>query len=77
VITHTESVGRILAARRIEGDDYDSFEIDYTTPGGIRKTLRLAHGDADRLRVLVTGEIEDMPEERRKRSFLASLRRKR
>ncbi|MFI8830579.1 hypothetical protein ACIGPN_06075 [Streptomyces afghaniensis] len=70
-------MARIGEARIVQGEAYDTIEIDYETAGGIRKTLRLAHGDADILRVRIVGEIEGMEPERRKRSFLASLRRKR
>lgn len=77
MIKHTENVGRVGEARTVTGQRYDTIEVDYVTASGITKTLRLAHGDADRLRAAIIGEIELMEPEHRKRSFFNSLRRKR
>jgi hypothetical protein len=74
---HVENIGRITDSRLIAGPRFATVELDYTTAGGIKKTLRLAHGDADQVRVRIASELESMPEPVRKRSFWASLRRKR
>ncbi|WP_329544668.1 hypothetical protein OG548_08090 [Streptomyces sp. NBC_01356] len=74
---HTENVSRITDSRLVPGPEFVTIEIDYTTGGGIKKTLRLAHGDADQVRVRIVGELESMPKVVRDRSFWASLRRKR
>jgi hypothetical protein len=76
-IRHVEHVNRIGEARTVDSGKYYTIEVDYVTASGIKKTLRLAHGDADWLRMRIVSEFEDMPEENRKRSFWASLKRKR
>lgn len=77
MIRHTEHVGAVTESRTVDAGEYFVIEIDYVTEGGIRKTLRLPHGEADKLRVALIGEIDAMEPEARKRSFIASLRRKR
>lgn len=74
---HVENIARITDSRLIAGPKYATVEIDYSTAGGVQKTLRLAHGDADQMRAWIISELETMPEPVRKRSFWASLRRKR
>ncbi|MGW5636953.1 hypothetical protein [Streptomyces sp. NPDC003832] len=74
---HHEKVKRVTDYRMVDNGKYVIFEIDYETAGGVKKTLHLAHCDADRLRVAVAGEYEAMDPEKRKRSFFASLRRPR
>jgi hypothetical protein len=74
---HIENIKQVTDSRLVAGPKFATVEIDYTTAGGIKKTLRLAHGDADQVRVAIISELESMPEPVRKRSFWASLRRKR
>ncbi len=77
MIKHPERVAAIGEARTVPSEDYAMIEIDYVTEGGIRKTLRLAHADADKLRVAIVGELESIPDGVRQASFMASARRKR
>jgi hypothetical protein len=77
MIKHPERIARIGEARTVSGEAYDVIEVDYVTEGGIAKTLRLAHGDADRLRAALIGEFDSMDPEHRERSFMNSLRRQR
>lgn len=74
---HVENIRRVTDSRLVAGPRFATVEIDYTTAGGINKTLRLAHGDADQIRAAIISELETMPEPVRKRSFWASLKRKR
>lgn len=74
---HNENVKRVTDCRVVDTGKFVTFEFDYETAGGVKKTLRLAHCDADRLRVAVAGEYEVMDPAKRKRSFFASLRRQR
>lgn len=74
---YVEKIGRIQAARTIETGKYFTLEIDYVTAGGVTKTLSVPHYEADLLRVSLHNEIDDIPEERRKRSFFASFHRRR
>jgi len=77
MIKHPERVASIGEARVISGEAYDMIEVDYATEGGISKTLRLAHCEADQLRALLISQLDGMEPERRKFSFFNSLRRKR
>lgn len=77
MMRHTERVAKFTEARSVETGDYFTIEVDYETEGGIRKTLSMPHGVADALRVYIINEVDDMDPEVRKRSFFASLRRKR
>lgn len=77
MLKHPERVASIGEGRTVAGDDFAVIEVDYVTEGGIRKTLRLAHSDADKLRVMLIGELDAMDPEVRKASFMASARRKR
>ncbi|MGI5408185.1 hypothetical protein ACQEV9_15460 [Streptomyces chartreusis] len=74
---HIENVGRVSEARMIPGPKFVTFEVDYTTAGGVKKTLKLAHSEADAIRAAIVGELESMPPKARAGSFFASLRRKR
>jgi hypothetical protein len=74
---HTENVRNITDYRAVDTGKYVTFEFDYVTTGGVKKTLKLAHCEADRIRAAVLGEIEMMGPERQRKSFWASLRRKR
>jgi hypothetical protein len=76
-VKHTENVARVIEARTVETGKYYTIEVDYVTAGGVTKCMRLAHGDADWFRVLLINEFDYMEPEKRKRSFFASLRRKR
>jgi hypothetical protein len=76
-LRHVENVGRITESRLIAGPKYATVEIDYTTAGGVSKTLRLAHGEAEMIRAAIVDELESMPEGARRGSFFASLKRKR
>jgi hypothetical protein len=78
MIKHNENVKQVIpGARTVEADGYFTLEVDYVTEGGITKTLRLAHIDADTLRAALNGEFDSMEPEERKRSFFASGRRSR
>lgn len=77
MLKHPERVAAIGEARTVRGEEYAVIEVDYVTEGGIRKTFRLAHADADKLRVAIVGELESMPDGVRQASFMASARRKR
>lgn len=77
MIRHTERVARVGETRTVDTGEYFVIEVDYVTEGGITKTLTLAHGDADALRVNLINAMDAMEPEARKRSFFASLRRKR
>lgn len=74
---HVEKVGRVTESRMIPGPKYVTFEIDYVTAGGVKKTLKLAHSEADAIRAAIMGELESMPAAVRTGSFFNSLRRKR
>lgn len=76
-IKHNERVASIGDSRTIAGEDFDYVEVDYVTEGGIRKTLRLPLSDAGDLRTQLAKQIDGMEPERRKRSFMASLKRAR
>lgn len=76
-LRHVENIGRIAAARLVPGPKYVTIELDYTTAGGVKKTMKLAHGEAEQIRAAITAELDDMPPGARKASFFASLRRKR
>jgi hypothetical protein len=77
MIRHTERVGQVTETRAVEGPEFFTIEVDYVTEGGVRKTLALAHNDADMLRARLVDMFETMEPETRKRSFMASIRRKR
>lgn len=77
VARYVEKIGRVGETRTVETGKYFTLEVDYVTAGGVTKTLSLAHCEADVLRVALQDAIGGMPEDRRKRSFFASLRRKR
>jgi hypothetical protein len=74
---YMEKIGRIGDVRTVETGKYFTLEVDYVTAGGISKTLTLAHSDAAWLGSTIHDALTELPEERRKRSFFASLRRKR
>jgi hypothetical protein len=74
---HVENVGRVSESRLVPGSKYLTIEIDYTTAGGVKKTLKLAHSEADAIRAAIMGELEVVPPKARAGSFFASLRRKR
>lgn len=74
---HREAVEKISDWRAVETGEYYTVEIDYTTASGIKKTLVMPHGIADAMRMAIVSEFECMTDEVRKRSFWASLRRKR
>ncbi len=76
-IKHPENIKHVADVTLEETGDYYTVCIDVVTVGGITKVLRIPHADADRLRVLLIDCVEGMDEQRRKSSFLASLRRKR
>lgn len=77
MLKHVENIARVTEARTVDTGKYFTLEVDYVTAGGVSKCLKLAHGDADWLRVLLTNEFDAMPADRKRRSFFASLRRKR
>jgi hypothetical protein len=77
MLRHAENVRQITDYRAVDTGKFVTFEFDYVTASGVKKTLRLAHCDADRMRALIVGECEAMDDSKRKRSFWASLRRKR
>lgn len=77
MIHHAEKVARITDSRTVDSGRYDTIEVDYVTTGGVRKTLVLPHCVADHMRASIIGEFECMTDERRKRSFFASFKRKR
>jgi hypothetical protein len=72
---HAEKVARVTEARTVESGSYFTFEVDYVTAGGVRKTLVLPHSVGESLRATLTDEVDAMPAERRKRSFFASMKR--
>lgn len=74
---HIENVGRVSESRLVPGPKFVSLEIDYTTAGGVKKTLKLAHGEAEQLKSAILAELEMMPPPARKASFFNSLKRKR
>ncbi|MFF8942870.1 hypothetical protein ACF1A5_11475 [Streptomyces sp. NPDC014864] len=74
---HTESVGRVTDYRLVPGPKYVTVELDYTTAGGVKKTLKLAHCEAEQIRTGIASALEDMPVGPRRGSFFNSLRRKR
>ena len=74
---HIENVGRVSAARLVPGPKFASIEVDYTTAGGVNKTLKLAHGEAEQIRAAIVAEFAQMPPKARAGSFFASLKRKR
>lgn len=75
-IRHRDDVLKVEAVRTVPEGDTFVFEIDVTTAGNIRKTLRVRHCDASNLASMITDETDAMPVEDRKRSFFASMRRK-
>jgi hypothetical protein len=74
---HVENVGKITDWRLVPGPKYVTVELDYTTASGVKKTLRLAHCEAEQVRSGIVGALEGMPDGPRKGSFWNSLRRKR
>lgn len=76
MIRHAEKISQVTDSRVVETGKFYTIEVDYVTAGGVRKTLVMPHCVADRVRVAIASEIEIMPEERRKRSFFASFKRK-
>lgn len=74
---HVENIGRISESRLIPGPKYVTIEVDYTTAGGVKKTLKLAHGEAEQIRAAIVAELDVMPPAARKGSFFNSLKRKR
>lgn len=76
-IRHIENIGRVTESRLVAGPKYATVEIDYVTAGGVQKTLKLAHGEAEQIRAAIGGALDIMPEGVRKGSFFASLKRKR
>jgi hypothetical protein len=73
---HTENVKQVTDWRAVDTGKYVTVEVDYTTASGIKKTLRLPHCVADTMRVAIVSEFEGMEDDKRKRSFWASLRRR-
>jgi hypothetical protein len=76
-LRHIENVARLTCARLVPGPRFVAVEVDYTTAGGVAKTLRLSHAEAEQIRALICAELEIMPEPARKQSFFRSLRRNR
>jgi hypothetical protein len=76
-LRHQEKVARITDFRAVDTGRFVTIEVDYTTAGGVTKTLVMPHCLADQMRVAIVSEFESMPEEKRTRSFWASLKRKR
>jgi hypothetical protein len=76
-LRHIENIGRVTEGRLNAGPKYASVEIDYVTAGGIQKTLKIAHGEAEQIRALIGEALDVMPERVRKGSFFASLKRNR
>lgn len=76
-LRHPERVAKIGDSRTVDTGEFDTIEVDYVTEGNVTKTLRLPHCLASQLRSALADELDAMPEERRKVSFPASLRRKR
>jgi len=74
MLRHVESIKRVEELRLVPSGDYFIFEVDVTTSGGIRKTLRLPHLQADLLRSKLVGELEEMDPDTRRRSFTASAK---
>lgn len=74
---HAEKVARITDSRTVNSGAYDTIEVDYVTTGGVKKSLILPHCIADHMRASIIGEFECMSDERRRRSFFASFKRKR
>ncbi|MGX1133224.1 hypothetical protein RKD49_005414 [Streptomyces glaucescens] len=74
---HPENVDCVTQVRTVDTGDYVTFEFDYTTASGIKKTLRIPHSEVDKVRVAIAGEYDCMGKDKQRRSFFASLRRKR
>lgn len=74
---HVENMGKITASRLVPGPKYVTIEVDYTTAGGVKKTLKLAHSEAEQIRAAIMSELDVMPSAVRKGSFFNSLKRKR
>jgi hypothetical protein len=76
-IRHTENVKQVTDWRAVDTGKYVTVEVDYVTASGIKKTLRLPHCVADAMRVAIVSEFESLDDDKRTRSFWASLRRNR
>lgn len=74
MIRHTERIRKVEAVRMVAEADYFIFEVDVTTAGNVRKTLRLPHIQADMLRNGIEGELDTLEREERGRSFIASAK---
>ena len=72
MIKHAENVDRIKEARAVAAGEAVMIEIDYVTPGGITKTMRLPFRQASRVRGLIMDAIQTVPMDDRKRLMLAS-----
>lgn len=76
MLRHDESIQTITETRVVPTKDFLTFEIDYVTPGGIHKTLHIAHHAADRIRNAVVSAVEAMPPAARAHSLTKSAQRK-
>lgn len=74
---HVENLSKVTASRLVPGPKYVTIEVDYTTAGGVKKTLKLAHSEAEQIRAAIVAELDVMPIGARKGSFFNSLKRKR
>lgn len=75
MIKHHEEIKKVVDSKVVQTGDHYTFEIEVVTAGGITKVLRIPHSEANWLRALITDEENFMPDEERKRSFFASIRR--
>jgi hypothetical protein len=72
---HTEDIAKIEAIRAVPEGESFIFELDVTTGGGVRKTLRMGHYQASMVASLIRGEVDSLEPEVKKRSFQASMER--
>ncbi|MEU0245138.1 hypothetical protein ABZ192_12535 [Streptomyces sp. NPDC006235] len=73
MIRHTEEASEVVGVRLDTSEEVAMLELDYVTPGGIRKTLRVRHTDAFKVRSGIAEVFDEMDPEARKRSSFASL----
>ena len=75
VMRHTEDIAKIEAIRAVPDGETFIFELDVTTGGGVRKTMRMGHYAASMVSSLIRGEVDSLEPEVRKRSFQESSQR--
>lgn len=61
MLRHDERVGAVERVRPVVTDGGLIMEIDYLTEGGIRKTLKLPHDDARKLKVALAVHMSEAP----------------